>query len=183
MTTRVKPETFDIPINSKECALCAEERDILLDSCPNNISDHKICESCSKHLLSRDKSKPKICVFCGDRPIIVNPETSLPITTVNNYIDRVSNWNDSGINRRDNSFENCKIILCMLVIITLLNLQWYGMCHVIYKLSNNSDCNEEFNWDLKNIILAATFNYAIFIIYLLLKITCSKCNYNCLRHA
>jgi predicted RNA-binding Zn-ribbon protein involved in translation (DUF1610 family) len=146
----------------EECPMCGEENIKLVNSCPINNPDHKICKSCVQNL--KKKYNKQFCAYCGERPVIIN----IPIT-VNprqNSINIVIE-NRSTITQSEAICQYWGgIFLTLIVLVSLfitLNLNWHLFKMIHFYITYARALDEEIHWSLLNAFYALFLDICLFM--------------------
>ena len=152
-----------IPI--EECPMCGDENVQLIDICPINNPDHKICAECIVNLI--EKYNTKCCVYCGERPVIIN----IPVT-INPHHESVNITIQHNSNQ--NSNFSCVIELSktvtMLILIALcyviLILNWHVFLIINCFLADGYMLDEKVNWHIYNAFYALFTDSFLLFLYI-----------------
>lgn len=115
----------------QECAFCYEMFTSEINSCPQNIADHKMCPKCIKDAKKFFGNVPG-CYYCGDRASIVIVESSRD-TNQNEHIrpqynqpifeNRRINWKNF-CNALSNAFIQTISTIIILILYGLMSYVW-----------------------------------------------------------
>lgn len=160
-----------------ECPCCSEMFTSEINSCPNNIEDHKMCSECVEKSHKFFNSKAG-CWYCGDREIKVvitnhrNEENSEidREETRQNYQRLIeilnSIYDENGRIQWKKVFDNIIefitttiIIVTMLLIYSLFTYAWSGYCYVFEKYILNKNVDYEVETDPILIVITAMLGF------------------------
>ena len=152
-----------IPV--EECPMCGDENVMLIDICPINNPDHKICAECIVNLI--EKYNTKCCVYCGERPVIIN----IPVT-INPRHESVNITIQDNSNQHTNfscSIELFKIISTLFIIVLcyiILILNWHIFREIDHFLEEGEALDEKVDWHIYTAFYALTTDAFLFFLYI-----------------
>tara|TARA_B100001540_G_C15780431_1_gene630763 strand:+ start:395 stop:964 length:570 start_codon:yes stop_codon:yes gene_type:complete len=135
-------ESQDIEVTSmeegqQECAFCYEMFTSDINSCPQNIADHKMCPKCIIDAKKFFRNAPG-CYYCGDRAPVVIVE---PLQNTNQIGNRRSQpiFENSRINRRNFCSELREAVIqtiAVAMMLTVYGLMSYAWSFYVYLWKN-----------------------------------------------
>lgn len=152
-----------IPV--EECPICGDENVMLIDICPINNPDHKICAECIVNLI--EKYNKQCCVYCGERPVIIN----IPITiNPNRESVNITIQHNSNQNSNFSCFIELSKTVTMLILIALcyviLILNWHVFLIINCFLTDREMLDEKIDWHIYNAFYALVTDSFLLFLYI-----------------
>lgn len=181
-------ESQDIEVTSmeegqQECAFCYKMFTSDINSCPQNIADHKMCPTCIKDAKKFFRNAPG-CYYCGDRAPIVIVE---PLQNTNQHRNQHRNSRSQSIfeNRRINWENFCNELrdafihtIAIAIIFALYGLMSYVWSFYVYLWKNyvmGENVVYETEYKIIPFILTAILGMMITASMILCLIGCCMC--------
>lgn len=147
----------------EECPMCGEENIKLLNSCPINNPDHKICKNCVNNL--EKKYNKQFCAYCGERPVIIN--IPIIINPPQNSINIMVQHSSRNISERESLCQYWGgMFFTLIILVSLffgLNLNWHLFKMIHFYFTYGKALDEDIHWSLLNAIYALLIDACLFM--------------------
>ena len=136
----------------EECPMCGEENIRLIDICPVDNPDHKICQNCV--IILKEKYDKLFCAYCGERPAIINK--SITITSLET-VDFEQAQTDTPCQIWKKKYQWLLNILCGILSYIGLIYNWHLYRMIDHYIEEGEVLDKDVDWHIYNAF------YALFI--------------------
>lgn len=166
-----------------ECPCCGEMFKSDVNSCPNNIEDHKMCSECIEKSHKFFNSKAG-CWYCGDREIkvVINSPDTIHYNRENRNVDVSTIYDENGrINWQEvrsliiSGSVTLVVGIIILIIYSLFTYVWSGYVYLWQNYVLNNNVEYETEEDPVLIVITSMLGFIISASLLICLFCCYLC--------